>query len=72
VTNQSEWEVIDTADGPRWTAVHWVDASANTDGEVEDAFKRHLLLEFLSYLKLLEYERGYDGVYYDIYLPIRV
>lgn len=34
----------------------------------EDAFKRHLLLELLAYLSIIEYERGYDGHYYDIYL----
>lgn len=32
----------------------------------EDNFKRHLLLEFLAYLNILEYHRGYDGCFYDI------
>lgn len=32
----------------------------------DDAFKKHLLLEFLHYLDVIEYERGYDGHYYDI------
>lgn len=39
--------------------------------EEEDAFKRHLLLELLATLGFIEYERGYDGHYYDIYLKIR-
>lgn len=36
--------------------------------ENEDAFKRHLLLEFLDYLKVLEYSRGYDGHYYTVWI----
>lgn len=32
----------------------------------EAAFRKHLLLEFLASLRVLEYTRGYDGIYYDI------
>jgi hypothetical protein len=36
--------------------------------DLDDAFKRHLVLEFLCRLKVVEYERGYDGHYYDIWI----
>lgn len=40
---------------------------------IEDSnnMKMHILLEFLDMLKILEYTRGYDGIYYDIDIKIR-
>lgn len=37
----------------------------------EDAFKRHLLLELLDYLQVIEYTRGYDGHYYTVWIRKR-
>ena len=36
--------------------------------EDQDMMKRHCLLEVLDYLGILEYTRGYDGVYYMVTL----
>ena len=44
---------------------HYTDAY---DDPIEDKnmMMRHILLEFLDYLKVIEYTRGYDGYYYDV------
>jgi hypothetical protein len=37
----------------------------------KNCFKTHLLLEFLDYLKVIEYSKGYEGAYYDIVITKR-
>lgn len=37
----------------------------------KDMMIRHCFLEFLSLLKVIEYSRGYDGIYYDVTIKKR-
>ena len=62
----SDWQ--DNGEG-YYEFIHVVDNAAGPCSD--DTFKRHLLLEFLDYLKVIEYTRGYDGRYYDIRVKIR-
>ena len=54
--------------GDCYCYTHFMSDKDTPDKESEDIFKRHLLLEFLDYLSIIKYERGYDGYYYDIYI----
>lgn len=37
----------------------------------KDMMIRHCFLEFLDYLEIVEYTRGYEGLYYDITIKRR-
>jgi len=61
-------------EGDYWSYWHFVvpgNLMDSSSKENMDAFKRHILLEFLDRLNILKYERGYDGVYYDISIRAR-
>lgn len=61
-----------------WECLHFTDYTNFNDDydtkypyDEDSMMRRHVLLEFLSYLSVLEYTRGYDGYYYDITIRYR-
>ena len=68
VYSRSSWETNGDYDEYMNILLH--DKTAKDD-EIENMFKRHVLLEFLACLSVLEYDRGYDGHYYDIRIKQR-
>lgn len=59
----TKWE--QNQDGT-YTCMHFTDVPDKTPKEDKDMMIRHCFLEVLSLLEIIEYDRGYDGYYYDI------
>lgn len=63
----TKWEL--TTDGEYYEFMHILDDG--TDMHHVQSLKRetevtHSLLEFLAKLKVISYERGYDGIYWSV------
>lgn len=63
----SDWEV--NADGTE-SCMHFTDGTDLAPQDDKDMITRHILLEFLDMLKVVEYTRGYDGYYYDLTIKL--
>lgn len=60
----SGWE-CDMQGNP--TCMHFME-EMDDPSEDKDMMIRHCFLEVLDLLKIIEYSRGYDGIYYDVTL----
>jgi len=49
------------------TCMHFTDKYDDPQDD-KDMMIRHCFLEVLDLLKVIEYSRGYDGIYYDVTL----
>lgn len=63
LTTDSRWEYVDGY----WEYMFFVSEYYGIDEEADrNNMQKHLLLEVLSNLNIIRYERGYDSLYYDI------
>ena len=50
------------------TCMHFMDPIDDNAKDDKDMMVRHCLLEVLATLEVIRYDRGYDGIYYDVTL----
>lgn len=55
------WQQTDTIDSRYWLYYHHLFGRHLTTTEVEGNFKKHLLLEMLATLGILQYVKDYEG-----------
>jgi hypothetical protein len=59
-----------TDEGTYYGFMHFTDKESPL--EDSNMMARHYLLDLLCSLKVLEYDRGYDGIYHDIIISKRL